>query len=407
MKMNSTDLVIECNAPEQAKDSKEDSQGVGLPKFNLQLFEYRHNDPHVYGVAMSAKNKVTISPMGSHAKSILKRALIGVDDSRWLGGRVHGLLDANDLVRAYQGEDDVYRQRTKDPELDTAVTLLIDMSGSMKGERIEWATKTALMLGDALDSLGVPLEILGHTTMALHNYALYPKGDVDQVFEFANTNRHPELAQFKFQNADQTGKRLKGGRSGKVVERLAIKAYERYVLGHSLSAEEVHALGCALTSAPRYISSDPLVMFNLLGFGVRVRNARDVIERLPYLVGVYGENNIDSRAIEFAVNRIKVCKQKRKIILMLCDGIPYARGMLSKSLNQCTVAATIEAQKQDVTIIAIGFGESKVAEFFHNHVALVSIGQMEDVVLSVVKKVLRASQTGSKCTMVGGAGMRV
>lgn len=383
------------------------SREVGLPKFNLQLFEYKHDDAHVCGVAFSAKEKVAISPMGSHAKSILKRALIGVDDSRWLGGRVHGLLDANDLVRAYQGEDDVYRQRTKDPELDTAVTLLIDMSSSMRGERIEWATKTALMLGDALDSLGVPLSILGHTTMALNNYALYPKADVDQVFEFANEKRHPQLASFKFQNADQTGRKLKGGRTGKVVERLAIKAYERYQLGHSLNADELYALGCALTSAQGYISSDPLVMFNLLGFGVRIRNARDVIERLPYLVGVYGANNIDNRAIEFAVNRIKVCKQKRKIILMLCDGIPYARGMLSKSLNNYTVAATIEAQKQDVTIIAIGFGESKVAEIFHNHVALASIGQMEDVVLSVVREVLRASQTSSKCTMVGGAGVRV
>lgn len=382
------------------------SRDVGLPKFNLQLFEYKHDDAHVCGVAFSAKEKVAISPMGSHAKSILKRALIGVDDSRWLGGRVHGLLDANDLVRAYQGEDDVYRLRTKDPELDTAVTLLIDMSASMRGERIEWATKTALMLGDALDSLGVPLSILGHTTMALNNYALYPKADVDQVFEFANDNRHPQLSYFKFQNADQTGRKLKGGRSGKVVERLAIKAYERYQLGHSLNADEVYALGCALTSAQGFISSDPLVMFNLLGFGVRIRNTRDVIERLPYLVGVYGANNIDNRAIEFAANRIKVCKQKRKIILMLCDGIPYARGMLSKSLNNYTVAATIEAQKQDVTIIAIGFGESKVADIFHNHVALASIGQMEDVVLSVVREVLRASQTSSKCTMVG-AGVRV
>lgn len=92
---------------------------------------------------------------------------------------------------------------------------------------------------------------------------------------------------------------------------------------------------------------------------------------------------------------------------MLCDGIPYARGMLSKSLNNYTKTATVEAQKQGVTIIAIGFGESKVAEIFHNHVALASIGQMEDTVLSVVKEVLRASQTGSKRTMVGGAGVRV
>ncbi|MCS0538503.1 hypothetical protein NXY55_00690 [Aeromonas veronii] len=367
------------------------SREVGLPKFNLQLFEYKHDDAHVCGVAFSAKEKVAISPMGSHAKSILKRALIGVDDSRWLGGRVHGLLDANDLVRAYQGEDDVYRQRTKDPELDTAVTLLIDMSSSMRGERIEWATKTALMLGDALDSLGVPLSILGHTTMALHNYTLYPKADVDQVFAFANDNRHPQLAAFKFQNADQTGRKLKGGRSGKVVERLAIKAYERYQLGHSLNADEVYGLGCALTSAPGYISSDPLVVFNLLGFGVRIRNARDVIERLPYLVGVYGANNIDNRAIEFAANQIGKCKQKRKILLMLCDGIPYARGALSNLLNSCTHNTLANVSTLGIKVITFGFGSTSVKGCTHYDVTSGSIGQIEKTVLFVVNEVLKTS----------------
>ena len=36
-----------------------------------------------------------------------------------------------------------------------------------------------------------------------------------------------------------------------------------------------------------------------------------------------------------------------------------------------------------------GFGESNVAAIFNNHVALGPIGQMEEVVLSVVKEVLR------------------
>lgn len=380
------------------------SQLEGQPRYNPQLFVYDHTSAPVQFAATIAKEKVAISPMGGHAKSILKRALVGVDDSRWLGGRVTGLLDPNDLVRAFNGEDDVYRQRTKDPELDTAVTLLIDMSSSMRGPRIEWATKTALMLGDALDALGVPLSILGHTTMALTNYLLYPKADVGQVFDWMEQNVHPQLADFKFQNVDQRGVKMRGGQNGATVEREMRAGMRRWRNGEVLEHPHLRAIGSSLGCAPNCISSDPLVIFDLLGFGGRIRHTRDIIEKLPTLVNAFGCNNIDPRAIEFAVNKIKVCKQSRKIVLMLCDGIPFARGLLSNLLNRYTMAADIEARKHGVTIIAVGFGESKVADIFQSHVALGSIGQMEDVVLSVVKKVLKEAQIGTSSTMISRKG---
>lgn len=376
----------------------------GQPRYNPQLFVYDHTSAPVQFVNTMAKEKVTISPMGSHAKSILKRALLGVDDSRWLGGQVTGLLDPNDLVRAYNGEDDVYRQRTKEPELDTAVTLLIDMSSSMRGERIQRATQTALMLGDALAALGVRLSILGHTTMALHNYLLYPKTDVAQVFEWMYQNINPNLANFKFQNVDQRGMKMRGGQSGATVEREMRVAMRRYRNGDTLEPHHLRAIGSSLGCAPNCISSDPLVIFDLLGFDGRIKHTRDVIERLPSLVDWFGCNNIDPRAIEYAVNKIRVCKQSKKIVLMLCDGIPFARGILSNQLNKYTIEADIEAMKQSVTIIAVGFGESKVADIFQTHVALGSIGHMEDVVLSVVSKVLKTTQKGTGRTILNRKG---
>lgn len=50
-------------------------------------------------------------------------------------------------------------------ERSLAFQLLIDESASMKGQdKIRMATKTALLLGETLDRVGVPLEIIGFTT---------------------------------------------------------------------------------------------------------------------------------------------------------------------------------------------------------------------------------------------------
>lgn len=51
---------------------------------------------------------------------------------------------------------------------DCAVALLIDQSGSMKGEPIEAAAATAQLIGSALADLGVATEILGFSTAGWH-----------------------------------------------------------------------------------------------------------------------------------------------------------------------------------------------------------------------------------------------
>lgn len=49
---------------------------------------------------------------------------------------------------------------------DVAVSLLIDQSGSMRGERIELAQKCALLLAETMDKLSLPLEVIGCSTVS-------------------------------------------------------------------------------------------------------------------------------------------------------------------------------------------------------------------------------------------------
>jgi cobalamin biosynthesis protein CobT len=56
---------------------------------------------------------------------------------------------------------DVYKKRTTQLELNTAVSILADHSGSMAGDKYAHACKAGLMLNEAMGKIGVPVELLG------------------------------------------------------------------------------------------------------------------------------------------------------------------------------------------------------------------------------------------------------
>jgi len=57
----------------------------------------------------------------------------------------------------------VFKQKIQRYDLDTGVTVLIDFSGSMGGEKMEHAIVSGMMLNEAISKIGVPLEVLGFT----------------------------------------------------------------------------------------------------------------------------------------------------------------------------------------------------------------------------------------------------
>lgn len=83
-------------------------------------------------------------------------------------GQKKGKLSNRNLYRATQsgtGENQqrVFRKKVQQFDLDTAVTVLIDFSGSMGGDKMVHAIASGMMLNEAISKIGVPLEILGFT----------------------------------------------------------------------------------------------------------------------------------------------------------------------------------------------------------------------------------------------------
>ena len=75
--------------------------------------------------------------------------------------QVSGRLDLRNLVGLSIGAPNVFRRRVEEEGREAAVSILMDVSGSMSGERIAAAKAMALHMGDALKAAGVKFEIAG------------------------------------------------------------------------------------------------------------------------------------------------------------------------------------------------------------------------------------------------------
>ena len=116
--------------------------------------------------AASAYDSVVASMAGeiNSMRSKLMRSLLAQQKRDWDYGREDGRLDTRRFTQAYGGRANVFKMRTDKAEVDTAVTILVDLSGSMSGRnKIGLAAQCVVALTEAIDATGIKYEILGFT----------------------------------------------------------------------------------------------------------------------------------------------------------------------------------------------------------------------------------------------------
>lgn len=94
-------------------------------------------------------------------------------ESRVQYDKEHGRLDTSNLHQLRLGSKRVFSQTVKGDDLDTAVTILVDLSGSMgwaedPRERSHYARLTTIALSEALNDIGVPFEVIGWNNTYKH-----------------------------------------------------------------------------------------------------------------------------------------------------------------------------------------------------------------------------------------------
>lgn len=82
----------------------------------------------------------------------------------YIGGYKSGKLNTKSLFSVKLGNDRVFKKRNEVRDINAAVSLLIDMSGSMGGDKIKVAMQSAYAFAMVLDQVGVSYEVYGFNT---------------------------------------------------------------------------------------------------------------------------------------------------------------------------------------------------------------------------------------------------
>jgi cobalamin biosynthesis protein CobT len=113
-------------------------------------------------------------------------------------GRIH----AKNLWRTRANDDHIFKQKVENLTLkDTAVTLLVDFSGSMGGDKIQHATAACLMLNQAITRLGVKTNITGFSD-TFQPVEFRIKGWSERLTDDQIVDRFSRASNLMCQNAD-------------------------------------------------------------------------------------------------------------------------------------------------------------------------------------------------------------
>jgi cobaltochelatase CobT len=138
----------------------------------------------------------------------LRRELAFPISDDWQFGQEEGQIDGRRLAQFVSTPTDqrIFKRDHEKPQVDCAVSILIDCSGSMKAH----AHTVALIadsLGRALDMVGAPVEVLGFTTLAWNGGRA--KKDWVRAGMPTQPGRLNELCHLIFKEADQSWRRAR------------------------------------------------------------------------------------------------------------------------------------------------------------------------------------------------------
>jgi len=91
----------------------------------------------------------------------LERMVLAKQRRDWDVAREHGAIDPKRLTQAAMGNRFVHRVRIDRPEMETAVLILIDLSGSMSGHKAILAQQVGIALAQCLNTIGADYAVVG------------------------------------------------------------------------------------------------------------------------------------------------------------------------------------------------------------------------------------------------------
>ena len=256
----------------------------------------------------------------------LRRALMAKRDRLWEAGHRSGRFDSRRIAQALRGADDIYMRRQDGQDIDTAVQICVDCSGSMDGEKIDLARKTAVALASALEGTGVAYEIVGFTNLRT------AKTDAEKEMIISHFREH----------------RSKASTYG-AIDRVHIYEFKRF--------------------------DEP------------IREARRAIGNMSDM-WLMENNDADSLLAMFP--RLKKRHEARKIMMVLSDGSPYCEtyGGTHTILHKRMKPAIETIAKSGIDLIGIGIMDESVKAFYPKYEVVKSLSSLSGRVIDNIAKML-------------------
>lgn len=275
-------------------------------------------------VAMEAAIKDKLGVMQKQ----LERGVAAQARKAWSSNQSRGRIAPGSLYKVSLNDDRVFRQRRETQAKNTAISLVLDCSGSMACGRMKLAGLAAFALSSVLDRLRITHEVIGFSTS--YSGEMIHIMDEDEKLQHEAGNPSPRWSR---------------------VEPLYMPVFKPFA----------GKLDTAARSRLAHLSESPSWLCQ----------------------------NVDGESVQIAARRLVKQRAERHIMMVLSDGEPCAS--VSRGLSAHLVSTVAGLEKQGVEVIGIGIQTEAVANFYPKHVVLYDAAELPTRVMTELTRLLLAS----------------
>jgi cobalamin biosynthesis protein CobT len=167
-----------------------------VSSINKRCGHYKESNFNDGSMAKYEEQKAELQSTVNVMRNKIRRSLLALDRRDWDKSKEQGRIDSTRLVAAFNGSKFVHKTRMDRAEINTAVSILVDMSGSMSGGKMDMAAKVAIALSECFEGTGIVWSVTGWS-----NGGKQPKA---REYEGAGTfHRASALHMVKFKDFDE------------------------------------------------------------------------------------------------------------------------------------------------------------------------------------------------------------
>lgn len=231
----------------------------------------------------------------------------------WVGDREEGELDDSELYSVRSGNRRVFMEEIKGEKLDTAISVLVDLSGSMgcgksPGQKAWYAKHMTIALAETFQALNVPFEVIGfHNDRSVGGGGYgrhgrdcaYSRSESFEFRMFKSFNESLRKTRARFSEITGGANNVDGEAVLFIAKRLALRPEQRKILfvlsdGCPAAAGDYHMMQKHLNEVIRMVTKAGI---EVLGIGAqspdikRYYNAKNGADHVII-------NDLDSLAVE-------------------------------------------------------------------------------------------------------------